>query len=327
MDYTYILRRSWHITWRQRALWPFGVLAIVGMLLRPLFDGRSAMDWLPQGWQQRIGAFTYEPPYPFLIVGLVLFVLLSLAAALLNALGRAALVQQVNHVENGGRAAIRAGWHAGRCRIWRVFLVVSLLGIPVFIVMMAGFIPYISKAYAFYLPPGPTIAPAVLIETMARFLVCLFPAAFLGLLLTVPTRVLQRLAVRACVLERQSVWESIRRAWQIVRHHPAALLLFWLILAVVRSVLVLVFGPLLALLIFGGLLTRWLLSYTVAAQAVLLLAALLTGCGAALGGGILETFLSACWTLAYRDMTGLGRTGEDLDWADGGQLDTSGPPT
>ena len=30
------------------------------------------------------------------------------------------------------------------------------------------------------------------------------------------------------------------------------------------------------------------------------------------GGGIAETFFSATWTLAYRDLTGIGRTGEEV---------------
>jgi hypothetical protein len=46
--------------------------------------------------------------------------------------------------------------------------------------------------------------------------------------------------------------------------------------------------------------------------ALLLLLGLAAWLAASAIGGVLETFSSATWTLAYRELTGMGRTGEEV---------------
>jgi hypothetical protein len=111
MDYGYILRRAWQILWQHKILWLFGFLASLGGRFR--FDLR--MEDLPPEAQRRIAEFVSSPRFVPVAVGFVLLMLLiGLALALLNALGRAALVDQVNRVEDGGLPTVRTGWEVGR---------------------------------------------------------------------------------------------------------------------------------------------------------------------------------------------------------------------
>jgi hypothetical protein len=144
-------------------------------------------------------------------------------------------------------------------------------------------------------------------------LACLLPAICLAVLLSVPLSVLQRLAVRACVLEERGVRESIRFAWSMSRERLGPLALVWLILLCVEvGVMMAVFLPL--VLVMVALMAVSLLAAVFSPLAFVGLVFLIGFSTWLLGSavnGVVETFLSAVWTLTYRELTGLGLTGEE----------------
>jgi len=312
IDHPYVVRRAWQMTWRNRSLWLFGFLASLSGLLR--FDARTTAARLPLEVQRQIAAALQGPHAELAIAALVfLLLLISFTLAVLGALGRGALIEQANHIENmGAPAAALAGLQAGKSHTWQVLVILFLLGLPASSVMAVGSASYIASAYALYLSPGPTPDLAAFTETAARFLACFLPALLLGLFLAVPLCALQRLAVRACVLEDRTIGGSVRRAWELAQSHLGALLVLWLILAGIGAGLTVTLGCPTGLLILGLLIpSRLLRSTTPSAQVALCGMSLLLRLAGAAVVGVMETFLSASWTLAYRELTGLGRTGEE----------------
>ncbi len=156
------------------------------------------------------------------------------------------------------------------------------------------------------------VIPGILGIELALF-GCLLPAVCLSVLLSVPFGLLQRVVVRACILEGLGVRGSIGRAWRMLRDYLGAMALVWLILVSVSiGVMLVILLPL--ALVAIALLTTALLTALVSpllfAALVLLIGVLAWLVGAAVNG-VVETFSSATWTLAYRELTGLGLTGEE----------------
>lgn len=318
IDLGYILRRAWEITWRHKILWLFGFLVSLGMVSARL--GTSSSRWesvtreLPPEMQRRISGFLGGP---YLVVAIVVLVLagiaLSAGLALLGALARAALVDQVRTAEDVGIATLRSGWEAGRRHLWTVFGIRLLLGLPIIVATVIGALPVVGTAL---LIAGrdrlAVLVPGVFVIEFALF-ACLLPAICLAVLLSVPLSVLQRLAVRACVLEERGVRECVRSAWSMSREHLGPLALVWLILLCVGvGVMMVVFLPL--VLVMVALMAISLLAAFFSPLAFVGLVFIIGFSAWLLGAAVnsvVETFSSAVWTLTYRELTGLGLTGEE----------------
>jgi hypothetical protein len=318
IDLGYILRRAWEITWRHRALWLFGFLASLGTVSVRL--GTSSSRWesvtreLPPEIQHRISAFLGSPYLAVAIVVLVLAgIALSAGLTLLGALARAALVDQVRTVEDVGVATLRSGWEAGRRHLWTVFGIRLLLGLPIIVATVTGALPVVGMALLVAGQDRPAVLVPDVFAMEFALLACLLPAICLAVLLSVPLSVLQRLAVRACVLEERGVRESIRSAWSMSREHLGSLALVWLILLCVGvGVAMVVFLPL--VLVMVALMAISLLAALFSPLAFVGLVLVIGFSAWLLGAAInsvVETFSSAVWTLAYRELTGLGLTGEE----------------
>ena len=318
MDLGYVFRRAWQITWRHRLLWLFGFL--VGLGTASVRLSVSVSRWnqpargLPPEVQRAIANFLDSPYRIPVLAALVLLALaIGVGLALLNALGRAALVDQVRAAEDRGAVNLRDGWQAGRRHLWPVFLIRLLLGLPAIVVALAGALPTITSALLIAGQERPEVVIPGILAAEFTLLACLAPAICLAVLLSIPLGVLQRLAVRACVLEGLDVRGSITHAWAMLREHLGPLALVWVILLTIGICAAIVIGLPLVLamipLLATALLTAFIspLLFIALALSVELLAWLV---GAA-SGGVVETFFSAVWTLAHRDLTGLGLTGEE----------------
>ena len=319
VDLGYILRRAWEIPWRHKTLWLFGLAVGLGTTgLRVSLGRRSLWEQaareLPAEYGRAIAGFLSGP---FFIVVAASLALLAVAAAiglaLLGAWGRGALVDQVRVAEEHGRANLQAGWLAGRSNLRSVFLLRLLLGLPVSAITVAGAIPSLAGLLSSL--PGarmPERAIGGIVWTALGLLACLVPAVCLAVLLSVPLNVLLRLAVRACVLEGRGVRGSIGRAWGLLREHVGLMALLWLLQFVATVVAIIVLGlplVLVALTLMTAALLAGLFSSLlfVALTPVVGLMVWLVG---AMATGAVETCVSTGWTLAYRELAGLGLTGE-----------------
>ena len=133
IDLGYVLRRAWEITWRHKVLWLFGFLVSLGTMGARL--GVSGSRWeqpareLLLEVQRDIADFVNVTYFVAAVAVLALLVIavVGFGLALLNALGRAALVDQVRAAEDRGRVGLRSGGQAGRRHIWSVFLIRLLI--------------------------------------------------------------------------------------------------------------------------------------------------------------------------------------------------------
>ena len=312
MELGYILRRAWEITWRHKVLWLFGFL----IALSSGAPGRGNINYLeelPPEMERAIYQFVTGPYFLVVVVALVaLGLAIGLVLALVGALGRAALVDQVREAEEGDTPEVSAGFRAGWQRMWPVFLIRFLLRLPVALLVLIGMLPVLVGALSM-LPesrpgtqPPPNIAPLI-----GSLLACLLPAMCLIVLLLIPLGVLERLSIRACVLERLPLGKSLKRGWDVLKGNLGPIALLWLIMLGIGIGVALVIGLPLALgtiAILVPLVLTAMASPILAAVLVLAVGLVAWLLGAAIGG-VVETFTSATWTLAYRELTGLGTDG------------------
>jgi hypothetical protein len=317
MDVGYILRRAWPITWRHKTLWLFGLLVGLGTASARL--GMVSVQWdlvveeLPPEVQGSIADFVSSP---YVAVVVALFVVLGLAAGvgllLLNALGRIGLVNQARAAEEYGVTVLKGGWLAGKRHLRKVFIIRLLLGFPTGVLILAGALPSIVIQFV---TVGQEPELVVLGDLGAEILrlTCDAPAWCTAALLSVPLGLLQRLAVRACVLEDLDTRGGLARAWEMSREHLGRLALVWIILFGIGAGALLVLGmPLGAMWLLLLSIARWsILASPLLSVALTLLVQLLTWLVLVFVIGVAETFSSATWTLVYRELTGIGRTGEE----------------
>jgi len=272
---------------------------------------------LPPGMRDGLAEFLESPYYVAAAVLLALLVLLvGFGLALLGALGRAAMVDQAHASEERGRVEVQAGWQAGKRYLWHVFLIRLLLGLPTFVVVAASALPAVGASLLTARQDQPEVVISGLFTVTLALLGCMLPGACLAALFSIPLNVLRSLAIRACVLEGYAVRDSVLRAWTMLREHVGPLAVLWLILAgigigaaVLLSLpLVLVTAALVALvwlaMAMAALSPLWLLALTL----IIGLPVWLVGSAV---HGVVETFLSASWTLAYRELAEMGLTGAE----------------
>lgn len=319
MELGYILRRAWRITWEHRLLWIFGCL--VSLVVMGMRIGVSGSQWelavqeLPPEAQQPITDILNSPHSATMaVVFSVLGFIVSVGLLLVGSLGRAGLVHQTRAAEDYGVIVLKGGWLAAKRYLWRVFIIRLLLGLPVGVVLLIGLLPAIIARLYFLPQEQPEIAILGGITEGLLRITCFAPAACASGLLSIPIGVMQRLAVRACVLEKLGVRTSIVRAWEMLREYLGGLTLMWLALLGIGIgvvlVLLLPFALLWGLLWAAARLTVYYSSLL--SLGLTLVIGLLMWLAGVVGGGIAETFFSASWTLAYRDLTGIGRTGEEV---------------
>ena len=318
MELGYVLRRAWRITWKHKLLWVFGVLVSLGMVSTRI--GISSSQWelaaqeLPPGLQQPIVDFL-NGPYVATVTAVltILGLVIGLGLTVLSVLGRIGLVHQVRAVEEYGIAVLKGGWLAGKRHLWQAFFIRLLLGLMVGIVVFVGALPVVVAGFLTSEQEQIEAKVFGVLTSGALGFICLAPAVFLSLLLSVPIGVLQRLAVRACVFEELGVRASIVRAWEVLRENAGWLVLVWLVLAVASAGVMVLIGFPLVVVWWLLLTTAWLamLFSPLFSVVLLLLIGLAVWLVVSAVGGVVETFSSTTWTLAYRELTGIGRTGEE----------------
>lgn len=302
MGYGAILNRAAQIAWRHKVLWLFGLLASLGNRFQSSVD----YDYLPPELQHWLGGFLTSP---WVIPVLAFFLLLALAMAVLAALGRAALVDQVNRIEDGGTVTVGGGWQAAKRYGWRVFWIGFLLGLPSLLLILAGLMPLLIVTLPMAvdglrgMPVTYSTADLLLGTTIG----CVVPACCLAVALAIVLDLLRTLAERVCVLEDHGIWESITGGWRLMRAQAGQVAVLWLILVLLGLLLVIATIVVVVLaLVFPAILLDSLVSDIAPAMAVVGFLALgfLGWLLTLVIGAAFEPFFSGCWTLAYRQWHG-----------------------
>lgn len=301
MDYGKVLKRAWEITWKWKILWVLGFLAALGQGGGGGGGGSnyssSVGDW--EGWQT-------SPEISGAIIAAIVAVacvavLIGIAIWVVSVIARGGLIAGVQQVEDEGDTKFGQAWRVGRKRFWSLFGINILAGLPSFLIMMAAIVVFGLSMWGIVEGSegsNPLAALGVGGIGCAGIFCC--GAMIVSLVLSL----IQTYAERAAVLEGMGWIDAFKRGWQVLKTNIGPTLVFWVIFLAIGLV---IGGIVVAITMAVGLPLIGTLSATDADLGGWVLVPI---CGAgliamilgALIGSVINTFTSATWTLAYREM-------------------------
>jgi hypothetical protein len=303
MDYGKVLSRAWEITWRWKALWILGFLAALGRgggggNYSYRTDLSELSDW----------GYRYYGPIPLEIIAAVvgllcLAILIGIAIWVVSVIARGGLIAGVQQAEEDKSTSFLEAWRVGRSRFWTLFGIGILTAIPTIILVLIGIgtlvLIIIGTVGVF------DTSEAVGALGIVASLLCGGALCCGAIVIAVVLNQIRIYAERAAILEGLGWIEAFVRGWHVLRDNLGPTIVYWLIFFAIGLVLftaitaglVALFVPFLAMV---ASMDRgpWL-------AVPALCGGLLSMVVAALISAIVETFSSATWTLAYREMTGL----------------------
>ncbi len=292
LNYGDIVRRAWQITWNHKILWLFGILAGLGggggnVNFNQNFGGGGGTGTptdLPRIFEQFTGRLDETTVLLIVIGAIVAVIVLAIAFLVLSIIGRGGLIGGVQLADRKNAVTLGEAWQLGL----KYFVPVLLIGLAVFVLNLV-----IGAASLF-----------------AALTICLAPLACVLGLLSIPIAVIAYFAQIAVVTENLPAPAAASRAWQIIRDNFGTILVLGLIVFGVSFVVGLVLAAPF-ILIAGGLVVSLLAGASGEAPQVGNTGALLAGlCLLAylpvviVLGGILQSWVTATWTLAYERLTG-----------------------
>jgi hypothetical protein len=336
MDHFKVLKRSWEILWRYRALWVFGVivaLCTVSTSNLTLWrgDGRDLnfplrnMPWAREFHFERPTLPDFWPQIATTILAIVcglacLALIFTVARLIFLYVSQAALIRMVDEYEQTGeKARIRQGFRLGWSRTaLRLFVIDLLTRLPA---IVALFLLLLLGLAAFVLVAATRGNIVVTIVSVVSGIGLGFLIILVAIVVNMGVSLLRQFFFRVCALENLGIIESLRQGFYFVKRHFADAALMWLIMvglhlgwiiviiAVVLLLLILALivagvpALLVALIVnslFGGA-WPWLAGLAVALPIfILVMAAPLTFLR-----GLAEVFKSNVWTLTYRELRAL----------------------
>jgi len=314
MQYGTLLSRAWHIIWRNKIIWLFGFLAALGSggggggnlnyRFGPSDFSRPGTSGLPPELERLFTRIFSDPTLVITIAVVIILIglVIALVVALLAALGHGAMVDMAREADETETTRFNTGWRTGLRRMLPTFLIRFLMGLPTFIIIMAGvaaflvsFIPLLSRTGSS--DTRGLIGGGIL----GTLFLCFLPALCVGLLLTIPLQVLETLSIRALVLEDRGIWGSIRRGWNILTTNLGDVVVVWLIFFLISIGVAIVVGLPLAAIAFAAILPLALMAAASPIFIVpLVLVGILLGLVSAAIRSVVEAYSSSVWTLAYR---------------------------
>ena len=308
MDYGRILSRAWEITWRWKILWVLGFLATLGTggtAGQPSYSFDSS-DW---------GRTTYGPQMSSGVIALLvgvgcLVILLAIALWVISTIARGGLIAGVQQVEEEGSTGFKQAWRVGVKRFWTLFGIGILAGLPTFLLLVVGIgtlVVLILLTVSGFETSDAAGATGIVASVLCGGTLCC-GAILLSLLLSQ----IRIYAERAALLEGFGWIEAFGRGWQVLKQNLGPTIILWLIFFVIGMVVGgLVFGalavamaPMLAMFAHTDP-GAWLL-------VPMCLGGLLGAILFALISSVVETFTSASWTLAYRQLAGLAAPAAEI---------------
>ncbi len=281
LDFGALLGRAWKITWENKILWLFGILAALGSGGGgPNADyrfNRSSGELPPQ--VQRF----FDQAGPMLavvVIGLICLVfIIALVLIVLSVIGRGGLISGVLKAESGSKVTFTEAWSAGVSNFWRLVVIQLVVG-------LAGFV-------------------VVFFSVIAAVTICLAPLACIGFLAVAVLGVIAYFAQIAAVTEGLQLGAALSRAWEVIKANAGPIIILGILLAVLTGVIGFVLALPFALIVAPAMFGQFSESARVA-NATLIFSLV---CGAVylpvllVLAGILHTWITAVWTLAYQQFT------------------------
>jgi len=283
MDYGKVIKRSLEVTWRNKALWLFG-------LLLALFGGANAarggggsggslppgMSGLGEGFGGGFGGVPWEtipfakpwmrgvPPWQSMgidwgavaaavaavvavlaVVGLVM----AIIRLIVRWLSQGALIGMVDEIETSGDTTVGAGFRIGWKHLLKLFAINLLISIGMAIVVMVFLFAIFVIGAILAIPAvacfaaGDALIAVGVIFAVILGLVWLLLLIAGSIVLGAFGTLVREYALRACVLDGQGVLDAIGAALRTLNEKRVESGLTWLLLGVIEFVLGLVLVP------------------------------------------------------------------------------------
>jgi len=296
MDFGDVLKRSWDITWKNKALWLLGILASCSGGGGGGGSGGGQAGGGFRGYSFESGEFPelerwLERIPPETITAIVLALgclalLVALLAIVLGALGQAGLIAGFDLADAGHPITLSEAFRRGLKNFWKILAIQFIVGVLVLLV-------------------GATVALGgglFAVGTLGLGLICLLPLVCLMVPVMFLVGVYVMLAQVAVVVEDLGLLDAFRRGWEIFRAHLGSVIVMALILILGGGLVGLILAlPLLLIAVpavFGlllggeGQISTGVLVSGLCFVGLLPLLILLNG--------ILQTFVTGAWTLTFR---------------------------
>jgi hypothetical protein len=289
IDFGALLGRAWKITWENKVLWLFGILAALGSGMggsntNYRFDSGDFTNWrgnLPN-LPPNVERF-FEQAGPMIAVAALALVCLGLILGVvfivLSVIGRGGLISGVLTAEAGKKVTFSEAWGAGVANFWRLFVIQLVVGVAGLVVSLFSFVAFIT--------------------------ICLAPLACIGFIAVAVLGVIAYFAQIAAVTENLQLGAALSRAWEVIKANLAPIVVLGIVLAVVTALI----GFVLALPFVAIVIPAVVGRVTESARVANAMLIFLLACGTVylpvllVLSGILHTWVTAVWTLAYQQFT------------------------
>jgi hypothetical protein len=288
-DFGRTLSRAWQITWNNKVLWILGILSALaghagirfGNSL-PRFPNATPGNPFPR----LDNLFPNQNQTTILAIGLSIIcvvIILALIFYVLSIIGRGGLIGGIQIADTTGHVSFGEAWALGLKHFWNVLLIglaVAIVGVLV------------------------ALGSAFLTATL-----CLAPLGCVGFLLIPILGVFTYLAQIAAVTENLTVGEAVNRAWLVVKANLGPVIVLGLVLLFIDAVvgfvvvlpLILLAVPLLAAIGFAAASNNQQLA--IGSGAIVALCFIAWIPVLIVLRGILETWLTSAWTVAFRQLS------------------------
>ncbi len=323
MRYGEIIQRAVRITWRNKAMWIFGILLAMFGGMRGGAGGGTGPQFSIGGTDiSRWFHFMPGPPVDWnalAAAGLALIGLIAIVGLFLAILGiivrytsLGALIGMAAEEQAGLRPAFSDGLRRGWRRLLPLFLIALVIGIVGFVVAIIIISAFIALGAAIALPAvamfsagGGWIAVGI-IWSVVLGLGLLALGIVVAIVIGAVFAIVREYAYRAAVLQHQGVFDAIGTALTLVRTRFWQSAGIWALLWAIQFAIALVLLP--VLFVIGGGVSVVLAALSAAARSaipalVLGLPLLMVGIVIMLiAGGIYTAFDATAWTLFYLEL-------------------------
>jgi len=300
MDYGWVLKRAWEITWKFKGLWVLGILASCssggggggggggssgsGYQFSGESDPRIVQF---QRWIESISSETWIAIA--VVAGIAIFVV-GLVALALGVIGQGGLIAGFNQAENNGTVTLGEAFRIGKANFWR------LVGVRI-VFWLGGVLLALAIV---------AVVAMIAIGTMGIGLLCLLPLLCLLIPAGALVGVYVMLTQVALVTEGLGVSDSFRRSWEVLKQNLGPIIVIGLILLFGSLVIGLVMAlPLIAAVLpaaaglaFGTDQSTTTGLVTAGLCLVVYLPLMIVA------NGVLQTYVTGMWTLSFRQLTG-----------------------
>jgi hypothetical protein len=315
VDYGALIRDAWQTTWRHRFLWILGLFAggAVGVSSAGGGGDRTGGQWpAGPGEVERIapaGRLAEEvgrwaAANGAVLAGAVLVaLLLGLALLVVSVIAQGGMAEATVDLAAGRPSSLAVAWGAGRRLFWRyagLYLLLAGAAIAaaavVAVVTVVALVPVAAAA---------SVAPAL--ADLA--IVVVAPLALAVIAAAIALSIVVAYAQRAVYAEDAGPAAALRAGWRVLREHPGASVLVWLVnLALAFGagiVLALAFAAVAVVLVGLGVGVWAIASAAAPRAAYAVMAAVVIITGVTFAVAVSNTFFWTYWTLAYLRLTGM----------------------